>query len=80
MCVHRNLMLLEPIGPVSDDDLDFLESAMVAAIACDESGGGAELADAGSDADSVMYLAESNDNDDDDGVVESYDDSGGGDG
>jgi hypothetical protein len=80
MCVHRNLMRLDPIGPVSDDDLDFLESAMVAAVACDESGGGAEFADAGGDADSVMHLTESNDNDDDDDVGESYDDSGGDDG
>jgi hypothetical protein len=57
MFLHRNLKLLEPNGPVGDDDLDFLESAMVAAVTCDESGGRAELADAGCDADGVMHLA-----------------------
>jgi hypothetical protein len=77
MFVNCNLKLLEPNGPVVDDDLDFLECAMVAAVACEESGGRAELADAGGGADSVMHLAECDDNDDDDGVGESYDDSGG---
>jgi hypothetical protein len=77
MFVHCNLKLLEPNGPVGDDDLDFLESAMVAAVACDASGGRTEVADAGDDADSVIHLSEGDDNDDDDGVGESYDDSGG---
>jgi hypothetical protein len=49
--VHCNLKLLEPNVPVGDDDLDFLESATVAAVTCDESSGGMELADAGYDAD-----------------------------
>jgi hypothetical protein len=70
MFLHSNLKLLEPNGPVGDDDLDFLESAMVAAVTCDESGGRAELADAGCDADGVMHLAEGDDSDDDDGVGE----------
>jgi hAT family C-terminal dimerisation region len=77
MFVLCNVKLLEPNEPVGDDDLDFLESAMVAAVACDESVGEAELADAGGDADSVMHLAEGDNNDDDDGVGEIYDDSGG---
>jgi hAT family C-terminal dimerisation region len=38
MFVHCNPKLLEPNGPVGDDDLDFLESAMVAAVTCDGSG------------------------------------------
>jgi hypothetical protein len=38
MFVHWNLKLLEPDGPVGDDDLGFLESAMVAAITCNETG------------------------------------------
>jgi hypothetical protein len=77
MCVLCNVKLLEPNGPVVDDDLDFLESAMVAAVAGEESGGRAELADAGGGADSVMHLAEGDGNNDDDVVGESYDDSGG---
>jgi hypothetical protein len=36
--VHCNLMFLEPIGTIDDDDLDFLGSAMVEAVTCDESG------------------------------------------
>jgi hypothetical protein len=38
MFVHCNLLFLEPIGPIDDDDLDFLKSAMVEAVTCDESG------------------------------------------
>jgi hypothetical protein len=50
---------------------------MVAAVDCDESGGRAELADVGCDTDSVVHLGEGDDNDDDDGVGESYDDRSG---
>jgi hypothetical protein len=77
MFVHCNLGHLEPNSPVGDDGLDFPESAIVAVVTRDESGGGTELADAGCDADSVLHLAENDDNDDDDGVGESDDDSGG---
>jgi hypothetical protein len=38
MFVHCNLKLLEPNGPVGDDDLDMLEFAMAAAVSSDESG------------------------------------------
>jgi hAT family C-terminal dimerisation region len=38
MFVHCNLKLPGLTGPVSDNDLDFLESAMVAAVTSDESG------------------------------------------
>jgi hAT family C-terminal dimerisation region len=72
--VHCNLNILSRTG--GDEDLDFLESSMVAAVTCDESGDGSELADAGCDAESVMHLAEDDDNDDDDGIGESEDDSG----
>jgi hypothetical protein len=33
-----NLKFPEPNGPVGDDDLGLLESAMVVAVTCDESG------------------------------------------
>jgi hypothetical protein len=52
---------------------------MVAAVTCDESRGGTELADAGCGDDSVIHLAEDDGNEDDDGGGESDDDSGGGD-
>jgi hypothetical protein len=48
------------------NDIDFLESAMLADATYDESGGGTELSDAGCDADSVMHLAEGDDHDDND--------------
>jgi hypothetical protein len=44
MLAHFYLKLLKPNGPVGDDDLGVLESAMVAAITCDESGSPARAA------------------------------------
>jgi hAT family C-terminal dimerisation region len=38
MFMYYNLKVLEPSGSVGDDDLDFLESAMAAAVTYDESG------------------------------------------
>jgi hypothetical protein len=37
MFLHCNLKLSDPTCPVGENDLDFLESAMVAAVICDES-------------------------------------------
>jgi hypothetical protein len=38
MLVRCNLKLLGPSGPVGMDELGFLESAVVAAVTCDETG------------------------------------------
>jgi hypothetical protein len=70
MFVHCNLKVMEPNGPVGDDDLGLLQFCYGGS--CSQLR--VQLVDAESDSDSVTHMAEHYDNDDDDGVGENDND------